>query len=137
MRRSVPPQACTQNVFQFVKIIGAEDAAHSACVASGSKERVLMAELVDGTKSGWCSDVPRESEEQSRFSTDHLYLTGFLICCGHNFVSTSSNGSRISFEFSKTPALLTDVARYMSGALVPARQFSFEILRLKRTIHGG
>lgn len=96
-----------------------------------------MAELVDATKSGWCSDVARVFEEQSYFSTDHLYLTGFLICCGHNFVSTSSNGSRISFEFSKTPALLADVARYMSGALVPARQFSFEILRLKRTIHGG
>jgi hypothetical protein len=96
-----------------------------------------MGELVDATKSAWYSDVPRGFEEQSHFATDHLYLTGFLICCGHEFVSTSSNGSRISFEFPRTPELLVDVARYMSGALVPARQFSFEILRLKRTIHGG
>jgi hypothetical protein len=96
-----------------------------------------MAGLVDVPQLDKSADVPRGFEEQSYFSTDHLYLTGFLICCGHNFVSTSSNGSRISFEFSKTPALLGDVARYMSGALVPARQFSFEILRLKRTIHGG
>jgi hypothetical protein len=96
-----------------------------------------MAELLDATKSGWCADVPRGFADQAYFTTDHLYLTGFLICCGHNFASTSSTGRRISFEFQKTPELLADVARYMSGALVPARQFSFEILRLKRTIHGG
>ena len=96
-----------------------------------------MAGLVDTTESGCCSDAPRGFEAQSHFATDHLYLTGFLICCGHNFASTSSNGRRISFEFRKTPELLADVARFMSGALVPARQFSFEILKLKRTIHGG
>ena len=96
-----------------------------------------MAGLVDATKSEWCSDVPRGFEAQYHFATDHLYLTGFLICCGHNFVSTSSNGRRISFEFRKTPELLADVARFMSGGLVPARRFSFEILKLKRTLHGG
>jgi hypothetical protein len=96
-----------------------------------------MPDLVGAFQIGEHPDVPRSFDEQLHFASDHIYLVSFLICCGHNFVSTSSNGSRISFEFSKTPTLLADVARYMSGALVPARQFSFEILRLKRTIHGG
>jgi hypothetical protein len=96
-----------------------------------------MAGLVDATKSGWCSEVPRGFEELPQFASDHLYLVGFLVCSGHSISGTSHNGSRVAFEFPKTPELLADVARFMSGALVPARQFSFELLKLKRMLHGG
>jgi hypothetical protein len=96
-----------------------------------------MAELVGVTKFGWHSDIPRNFEKQPHFATDHLYLTGFLVCSGHSIIGTSRNGPRISFEFQKTPELLADVARFMGGALVPARQFSFELLKLKRMLHGG
>lgn len=93
-----------------------------------------MAKLIDSVER--CADGPR-SLEQTRFASDHLYLVGFLVCSGHSIIGMARNKSRISFEFQKTPELLADVARFMSGALVPARQFSFEILRLKRTLHGG
>jgi hypothetical protein len=75
--------------------------------------------------------------EEKIFASDHLYLSAFLVCCGHNVVGTSRNGWRVSFEFHKTPDLLGDVGRFMSGAAVPARQFAFEVLKLKRTLNGG
>ena len=96
-----------------------------------------MPGLVDAPQIGDRIDIQRNFEDQRHFASDHLYLVGFLVCFGHSIVSTSRNGSRISFEFQKTPTLLADVAHFMSGALVPARQFSFELLKLKRTIHGG
>ena len=95
-----------------------------------------MAELVDTHQFGEPPDVPRSFEEQSPFASDHIYLVSFLVCCGHNIVGTSRKGTRVSFEFQKTRDLLDDVARFMGGGLIPARQFSFEILRLKRTING-
>lgn len=96
-----------------------------------------MPELVDAFQIGNRADIPASLEEQHHFASDHIYLVSFLVCSGHSIVSTSRNGTRISFEFQKTPELLADVARFMSGAPVNARQFSFEILKLKRTIHGG
>jgi hypothetical protein len=96
-----------------------------------------MPELADAFQTRQRHDVPRSFEEQPHFASDHIYLVGFLICSGHSIVSTSRIGTRISFEFQKTPELLADVARFMSGALIPARQFSFEILKLKRMLHGG
>jgi hypothetical protein len=69
------------------------------------------------------------------FSTDHLYLCAYLICLGHVFVATSHVGKRVCFEFADTPELNADVTRFMAGAAIPARQFSFEVLRLKRMIH--
>jgi hypothetical protein len=95
-----------------------------------------MANLLDVPPFGKPPEVSRNFEEHSHFASDHLYLAGFLVCSGHSIIGTSRNGTRISFEFQKTPELLTDVAGFMSGALVPARQFSFEILKLKRTLHG-
>ena len=86
-----------------------------------------MAEVVDTSQFQHRLDVSRNFEEPSLFASDHLYLTSFLVCSGHSIIRTSRNGNRISFEFHKTPELLADVARFMSGALVPARQFSFEI----------
>ena len=73
----------------------------------------------------------------SIFSSQHLYLVAFLVCAGHGITDTVRNGRRVSFEFSQTPELLTDVAGFMSGASVPARQFSFELLKLKRMLNGG
>jgi hypothetical protein len=96
-----------------------------------------MANLLDVPQFGKPPDVPHGLEEQPQFASDHLYLVGFLVCSGHSIVGTSHSGTRIAFEFSKTPELLADVARFMSGALVPARQFSFELLKLKRMLHGG
>jgi hypothetical protein len=71
-------------------------------------------------------------EEQPAFATDHLYLAAFLVCAGQEIVGTSSVGGRVSFEFTQTPQLSAAVANFMAGALVPARKFSFEVLKLKR-----
>jgi hypothetical protein len=76
-------------------------------------------------------------QENPTFSTDHIYLCAFLICVGHSIVTTSHTGRRVSFEFLNTPQLNADVSGFMAGAVVPARQFSFEVLKLKRMIHGG
>jgi hypothetical protein len=73
----------------------------------------------------------------STFSSQHLYLVAFLVCAGHGITDVVRNGRRVSFEFEQTPELLTDVAGFMSGASVPARQFSFELLKLKRMLNGG
>jgi hypothetical protein len=76
-------------------------------------------------------------QENPNFSTDHIYLCAFLICVGHSIVTTSHTGRRVSFEFLNTTQLNAAVSGFMAGAVVPARQFSFEVLRLKRMIHGG
>lgn len=73
----------------------------------------------------------------STFSSQHLYFVAFLVCAGHGITDLVRNGRRVSFEFAQTPELLTDVAGFMSGALIPARQFSFELLKLKRMLNGG
>jgi hypothetical protein len=73
----------------------------------------------------------------STFSSQHLYLVAFLVCAGHGITDLVRNGRRVSFEFAQTSELLTDVAGFMSGALIPARQFSFELLKLKRMLNGG
>lgn len=73
----------------------------------------------------------------STFSSQHLYLVAFLVCAGHGITDLVRNGRRVSFEFAQTPELLTDVAGFMSGASIPARQFSFELLKLKRMLNGG
>jgi hypothetical protein len=71
-------------------------------------------------------------EEQPAFATDHLYLAAFLVCSGQEIVGTSSVSGRVSFEFAQTPQLSIAVANFMSGALVPARSFAFQVLKLKR-----
>ena len=73
----------------------------------------------------------------SIFSSQHLYLVAFLVCVGHGITKIVRNERRVSFEFRQTNELLTDVAGFMSGASVPARQFSFELLKLKRMLNGG
>jgi hypothetical protein len=78
-----------------------------------------------------------ETTEQPTFASDHLYLAAFLTCIGHRIVGTRNQGCRVAFEFAESPELLADVARFMAGALIPARQFSFELLKLKRTLNGG
>jgi hypothetical protein len=72
--------------------------------------------------------------EDSTYCTDHLYLAAFLSCSGHGVIGTSSDGSRISFVFNQTLELSAAVAAFMSGAHIPARRFSFEVLKLKRLI---
>ena len=75
--------------------------------------------------------------DRPTFSTDHLYLCAFLLCSGHPLVATSDVGRRVGFEFADTPELNADVARFMADAAIPARRFSFELLKLKRLIHQG
>jgi len=79
--------------------------------------------------------VKTVNKESSTFCSDHLYLVAFLICSGHNIVAMSRGERRVSFEFENTPKLSADVARFMGDAVVPARQFSFEVLKLKRMLH--
>jgi hypothetical protein len=59
-----------------------------------------------------------EQNSTSTFSSQHLYLVAFLVCAGHGITDTVRNSRRVSFEFSQTPELLTDVAGFMSGALI-------------------
>lgn len=84
-----------------------------------------------------CDPVAEHARRQGVFCSDHLYLVGFLVCRGHEIRSLSREAKRISFEFRDTHELLEDVAGFMSGAVVPARQYSFELLKLKRMLHGG
>jgi hypothetical protein len=78
-----------------------------------------------------------EQEQQPTYASDHLYLVAFLTCTGHKIVGTRRHGHRVAFEFAETAELLSDVAGFMGGAAIPARQFSFEVLKLKRTLNGG
>jgi hypothetical protein len=69
------------------------------------------------------------------FSSDHLYVVAFLLCFGHQITSISRCGTRVAFHFTETTELTSDLARFMSGGSVPARQYAFEVLKLKRMIH--
>lgn len=71
------------------------------------------------------------------YLTDHLYLAAFLTCSSHCVVGTTRTGTRVSFIFHETPELLAAVASFMSGAAIPARQFAFEVLKLKRLLPRG
>jgi hypothetical protein len=75
-----------------------------------------------------------KTQDNPAYLTDHLYLAAYLTCSGHEIVGTSSAGGRVSFQFAQSPELSTHVANFMSGALIPARKFSFEVLKLKRLI---
>jgi hypothetical protein len=77
-----------------------------------------------------------EDNPRPIFSSDHIYIVAFLVCLGHKVIGASRHGGRVSFEFWETPTVNADVARFMAGAAVPARQFCFELLKLKRTMNG-
>ena len=81
-------------------------------------------------------DARRHPQEQ-HFQSDHIYLVAYLICCGQKIIGTSRSGGRTAFLFEKTPELSADVAAFMANAAVPARQFCFELLKLKRTLNTG
>jgi hypothetical protein len=53
------------------------------------------------------------------YYTDHLYLAAYLTCSGHPVELSAA------------------VANFMSGGTVPARQLSFQVLKLKRLIPRG
>ena len=78
-----------------------------------------------------------EDKQQPTYASDHLYVVAFLTCSGHTITGTRRHGHRVAFEFAETPELLADAARFMGGASIPARQFSFEVLKLKRMLNGG
>lgn len=77
-----------------------------------------------------------DENREPMFSSDHLYIVAFLVCMGREIIGTTRHGGRVKFEFKETPELNADVARFMGGAAVPARKFCFELLKLKRTLHG-
>ena len=69
------------------------------------------------------------------FSTDHLYLAAFLVCHGHGVVRTVPGiANRIHFVFEDSPGLRSKAADFMAGGKVDARQFSFALLKLKKTL---
>jgi hypothetical protein len=69
------------------------------------------------------------------FETDHLYLAAFLICRGHELVSVvAGEGGRFRFGFPDTSGVRSSAGDFMAGGLVDARQFAFELLKLKRQI---
>ena len=43
----------------------------------------------------------------------------------------------VSFVFNNSPELAADVASFLADGVIPARHFSFELLKLKRMICGG
>jgi hypothetical protein len=88
----------------------------------------------DGGSSSGRGEKVKTMQTVSTYLTDHLYLAAYLCCSGHNILGTSTAGSRVSFQFRQTQQLSADVASFMSDASVPARQFSFTILKLKRLI---
>jgi hypothetical protein len=69
------------------------------------------------------------------FETDHLYLAAYLICQRHELLSLmAGDGGRFHFAFSDSPEVRSSAGEYMAGGLVEARQFAFELLKLKRQI---
>ena len=95
-----------------------------------------MAE-VEAAETVQCLDASHHVEEQRFFQSDHIYLVAFLVCSGNKIIGKSQSGSRTAFVFEKTPELSADVAGFMAGAVVPARKFCFELLKLKRTLTTG
>ena len=79
-------------------------------------------------------DASRCIEEKQYFRSDHIYLVAFLVCSGKKIIGTVQTGGRTAFLFEKTPELLADVGGFMAGAVVPARQFCFELLKLKKSL---
>jgi Domain of unknown function (DUF5659) len=71
---------------------------------------------------------------ENTYRTDHLYLAAFLVCRGHSILATRTEDSRVHFVFAETSQLASDASSFMAGGSVGARQFSFEILKLKRLI---
>jgi hypothetical protein len=71
------------------------------------------------------------------FATDHLYLAAYLICHGHEVagfaVGDTSNTTRVQFLFTDSPGLRSTAADFMAGGKVDARQFSFALLKLKKS----
>ena len=75
----------------------------------------------------------RTSRTDNCFNTDHLYLAGFLVCRGHAVTGTSSSRTgRVQFQFGDSEEVRSAVADFMADGQVPARQFSFEVLKLKK-----
>lgn len=69
------------------------------------------------------------------FSTDHLYLAAFLICRDHDLIDTAiAETGRVRFLFDDSATLRSAVADFMAGATVDARQFSFTLLKLKKSL---
>jgi Domain of unknown function (DUF5659) len=74
-------------------------------------------------------------EQQTSYATDHLYLAAFLVCTGYRVIGTRADShNRISFLFHASPELLSAAAQFLAGGQVDARQFSFELLKLKKLL---
>lgn len=67
------------------------------------------------------------------FSTDHLYLSAYLVCRGYELEKTKDgDDGRVQFLFADSVSLRSAAAEFLSGGTVNARQFSFEVLKLKK-----
>jgi hypothetical protein len=72
---------------------------------------------------------------EPNFQTDHIYLAAFLISHGHDLVEVvGGEGGRLRFGFEDSSCVRSCAGDFMSGGLVEARKFSFELLKLKKLI---
>jgi hypothetical protein len=74
-------------------------------------------------------------EELNRpiYASDHIYLSAFICCQGHQLIGTKTDGDgRIRFLFGDSNELRSSIAEFMAGGRVEARQYSFTLLKLKK-----
>jgi Domain of unknown function (DUF5659) len=58
---------------------------------------------------------------QRVFSSDHLYLAAYLICCGHPIVRSEKQlNGRVQFSFQDSAELRSATADFLSGGHVEA-----------------
>jgi hypothetical protein len=69
------------------------------------------------------------------YSTDHIYLTCFLMCRGLELLGTETDASgRVHFFFPQSEELHSATAAFLADGQVAARQFCFTLLKLKKYI---
>ncbi len=72
-------------------------------------------------------------QSKKPFLTDHLYLSAFLVCRGNALAGTEAGeGGRVQFCFENTAQVRNHAADFLAGGQVEARQYSFELLKLKK-----
>ena len=77
----------------------------------------------------------RAQQRDPRYETDHLYLAAFLLCRGLELLGTQTDGAgRVRFLFANSVEVHSAAANFLAGGAVEARQFSFTLLKLKKSI---
>jgi hypothetical protein len=70
-----------------------------------------------------------------RYGTTHLYLASFLMCRGLELLGTETDGTeRIRFLFANSVEVRAAAADFLANGVVEAREFSFNLLKLKKLV---